>query len=197
MIYIFRILLLFVIAFSYNLTYSQTKKKKYEEESEKLNCVKNSNITLEKRLANFPYNLTSQIKIVSYKNKEEGIIGEDLQKYLNLLVAKKDSIIENKFDEINVLNLEQIDKLTNIIYNYGYESATDFRVVTDCYMPRNAILFYNIENKVIGFIEICFECNNYRTNDNKINLGEEYMQKFKLLQEFFKDCGITYGTTEK
>ena len=64
-------------------------------------------------------------------------------------------------------------------------------------MPRNAILFYNIENKVIGFIEICFECNNYRTNDNKINLGEECMQKFKLLQEFFKDCGITYGTTEK
>ena len=98
--HISRILLIVFIIFCYNVSFSQAKKKKYKDEIEKLNCAKNSNIRLEKRLANFPYNLTSQIKIVSFKNKEEGIIGEDFQKYLNLLVAKKDSIIKNKFDEI-------------------------------------------------------------------------------------------------
>lgn len=192
-----RILLIVFIIFSCNVSFSQAKKKKYKDEIEKLNCAKNSNIRLEKRLSYFPYNLTSQIKIISYKNKEVGIYGEDLQKYLNLLLEKKDSIIENKFDEIKVLNFEQIEKLTNIIYNYGYESESSIRQATNCYMPRNAILFYNSENKIIGFIEICFECSGYRTNDNKINLGEECTQKFELLKEFFKNCGIKYGTNEK
>ncbi|RBA29847.1 hypothetical protein DPN68_01065 [Flavobacterium tibetense] len=173
------------------------KKKKYKDEIEKINCAKKTSIRLEKRLANFPYNLTSQIIIVSYRNKEKGVVGEDLQEYLNLLVEKKDSIIENKFDEIKVLNFQQIEKLTDIIFNYGYESESNFRIAINCYMPRNAILFYNNENKIIGFIEICFECSNYRTNDNKINLGEECIQKFDLLKEFFKVCGIQYGTNEK
>ena len=64
-------------------------------------------------------------------------------------------------------------------------------------MPRNAILFYDNENKLIGFIEVCFECRNYRTTDKRITLGEECNQKFDMLKEFFVECGIKFGTIEK
>ncbi|NHN26113.1 hypothetical protein FIA58_010535 [Flavobacterium jejuense] len=191
-----RIVVIVFVFLSCNTSFSQVKQKNSEKEIEKLNCTKNSNIRLEERLVNFPYNLTAQIKIVSYKNKEEGGVGDDFQKYLDLLVTKKDTIIENKFDEMKVLNLEQIEKLTDIIFNYGYESEPTIEVAEACYMPRNAILFYDNDNKIIGFIEICFQCSNYRTNDNKMNLGETCTQKFELLKAFFKECGIQYGTIE-
>lgn len=61
-------------------------------------------------------------------------------------------------------------------------------------MPRNAILFYDNENNLIGFLEICFECNNYRSSNMDITIGELCKQKMQLMKEFFKDCGIKYGT---
>lgn len=189
-------IILIILFLSIN-SYSQTKTNKYDKEIEKLNCKKKSSINLKKRLENYPFYQTSQIKFVSYKQKEEGKIGDDLRIYLDLLYAKKDSLIENKFDEIRILNLSQIEKLTNIIYNFGYKSTPKISEGLKCYMPRNAILFYDNENKLIGFIEVCFECKNYRTTDKRITLGEECTQKFDMLKEFFVECGIKFGTIEK
>lgn len=197
----YRFLLIILLLFSSTVTFSQTKKKKYKNESDKLTCLKKAEIGVEERLANYPYNLATQVKIVSFKDKSEDvfksiIVGEALQEYLDLLVAEKDTLIENRFDEIEVLTFEQIEELTHIIYNYGYESETDLIIVTKCYRPKNAILFYDNSNKLIGFIELCFRCSRYRTNDTGINLGEECTEKIGLLKTFFKSCGINYGTED-
>lgn len=34
--------------------------------------------------------------------------------------------------------------------------------ITLCYNPRNAILFYNDQDEVISYLEICFECDHVR-----------------------------------
>lgn len=70
------------IGLTTTLSYSQTKKKKYKDESEKLDCAKNTKINLQQRLANYPYNETSQIKLIAYQNKREGIM---VKKYKNTL----------------------------------------------------------------------------------------------------------------
>jgi hypothetical protein len=41
---------------------------------------------------------------------------------------------------------------------------------------------------------VCFECLNYRSQSEKINVGAYCDQKFDLLKKFFLDAGIKYGT---
>ncbi len=138
-------------------------------ELEKLNCAKKSNIGLKQWFANFPYNQTTQIKIVSYQDKEiespgekppkHFIEGEELQKYIDELIAKKDSINENKFDKIKTLNFNQIEKLTNIIYNYGFKGKPNIISTSNCYMPRNAILFYDNKNQLLHLSRFVLNAN--------------------------------------
>lgn len=177
-----------------NFVFSQKKESKYEKEFEKSNCVRSNKLSFEKRILNYPYNVTSQIKIISYQNKGEGFEGEELQKYLDLIISNKDSLNESTFDEIQILNTQQIERLTDIVYNYGFKEEVNIIVVKACYMPRNAILFYDNENNLNGFLEICFECNNYRSSNKEITIGELCTQKMQLMKDFFKDCGIKYGT---
>ncbi|TPD66871.1 hypothetical protein [Flavobacterium microcysteis] len=184
------------ISLTTTLSYSQTKKKKHTDGSEKLDCVRKTKINLQQRLANYPYNQTSQIKLIAYQNKGEAGVGEEIQKYLNASVGKKAAAIESQFDEIKSLNFDQIEKLTDIIYNYGYKANPDFLSAVKCYMPRNAILFYDNTNHLIAFIELCFECRNYRTNDSKITLGDDCTQKLSMIKDLFNQNGIKYGVTE-
>ena len=190
------ILLIISVGLTTTLSYSQTKKNKYKDDSEKLDCAKKTKINLQQRLANYPYHQTSQIKLVAYQNKGEAAIGEEIQKYLNAPVGKEATAIESQFDEIKPLNFDQIEKLTDIIYNYGYKAETSLVIASKCYMPRNAILFYDNTNHLIAFIELCFECRNYRTNDSKITLGDECTQKLSMIKDLFNQNGIKYGVTE-
>lgn len=56
--------------------------------------------------------------------------------------------------------MDSIDTKTalQIIFE-GYKYDED-EIITFCYVPRHAILFYNEKNQITGIFEICFECGN-------------------------------------
>lgn len=109
---------------------------------------------------------------------------------------KIDSAELSQFKEIKILETSKIVKLADIIYNYGYKSKPTIYEATKCYFPQNAILFIDKEGKLFSFIELCFGCSQFRTNIDKINLGDECSQKYDMIKEFFKDNNILYGTVE-
>src|SRR5450631_1479797 len=62
-----------------------------------------------------------------------------------------------KYDPHPVISLKrtqsiQLLSIINNPNNYGYGASF-------CYYPRNCFCFYNSKNEIIGFYEICFECN--------------------------------------
>ena len=59
-----------------------------------------------------------------------------------------------------------------------------------CYYPRHAILFYDSKGQPFSYIEICFECTNYRTSD-KLPLDFCY-EKSQAIKDFFQSAGIKY-----
>lgn len=59
-----------------------------------------------------------------------------------------------------------------------------------CYYPRHAILFYDSKDQPFSYIEICFECTNYRTSDN-FPLDFCY-EKSQAIKDFFQAAGIKY-----
>lgn len=70
---------------------------------------------------------------------------------------KNDTLIHSiNLDRINssiVLEKEKYALLFDLIYN-----SPIFEAEIACYNPRNGIVFYDKYGKVVGFLEICFQC---------------------------------------
>lgn len=109
-------------------------------------------------------------------------------------VARYLTVIDGKsIDEERVVNQKQVHKsdyqdFMNILLNDNDPDRIE--VVSDCYIPRNAILFFDLQDRLIGFIEICFECNKIKA----IGICEKWDIKlgntdFRHLEEWFE---ITY-----
>jgi hypothetical protein len=159
-------------------------------------CSKIYNFSEVQRLSNFPFSEAEKIKIVSFKGKMVGRIGDELQEHINSISIKKDTFNLSFYSEIATLNSLQINKLTDVIYNYRYKKSPYLTIVKSCYMPRNAIFFLDKNNIIIAYIEICFECEAIRTSDKELYLGEYCSDKYNLIKSIFKENNINYGVTE-
>ena len=100
---------------------------------------------------------------------------------------KKDNIanipeiyLRNKIE----LSKKQISKLKKTII----KSPNKIDERADCYMPRHTIVFYDDNDVILGYVELCFSCMNSRASDNFIVLNNKMLYQEKLFQEF----GITY-----
>ena len=175
--------------------YSQSKKSTKINFEDNANCVRSKRVNFKNRLKMFPLDNTTYIKVVAHRTKN-GMIGAELQKYLDSIKIGEDTINLKEFDEHINLNLSQIEKLSDVIFNYSHKGKEYAMSDTMCYQPRNAIIFLDNNNKVLGFIEICFGCNHLRTSDKRIDIGDYCEQKYDLIKNIFRECGIRYGITE-
>lgn len=172
--------------FTFSLSFAQCD---VDEELAKNNCTQNHKYSAIDRLKNYPFNEVYDIYIIS-STKLEAYYKK--QVFLDSLLQKETLFKEELFHESEKLSLSEIDTLTNIIYNYGPVGNPTVFQVTECYMPHNAILFFNSEHKLFAFIEICFDCDNIRTSGKNITMGEDCNQKLSMLKTFFLDHGITF-----
>jgi len=170
-------------------------KKELETEERNHNCVKKTHKSFTVRLKNYPFSLATQIQVVSFKG------GIDTSKYqemkgIDSLPRLNDTVCYSKLVEVKSLTFTQVDKLTDLFYNYGYGGPVYIGSISQCYVPRNAILFLDSTGKVFEFIEICFYCHNTKESSKKISLGQLCDQKMEMLRAFFKQVGVEYGVTK-
>lgn len=161
-------------------------------------------ISFEKRLQKFPFNNSTKIVLISFnldldeddkllplipinsniKQQEKSIKKIELSE----LVATKQLIGINQSKK---LTLNQICKLTDILYNTC--SKLNYYTISKlgCYNPRNAILFYNEADEIFEYLEICFECREFLTKPQKQEeLEEQCSQVFIELKKFFEENNI-------
>jgi len=160
-------------------TYS---KSELAQEKKNHNCIHKSRISFSKISKQYPYNLASQIQLVSFTDRNLPMLG--------------DSVDYSKLKEVKVLTLKQIDSLTNILYNVGFGGLILKTEEMSCYNPRNAILFLNASGKEFAFIELCFECEDFRASSENIKFGDKCDQKYSMLKKLFKNAGIVHGTED-
>jgi len=88
------------------------------------------------------------------------------------------------------LTSEQKDSLIRILFNFKSKRQGAIKLETDCYRPRHAILFYTYSNAPVNFIELCFECDNFRVGrEQPLDFCSE---KMCMLRDFFASAGIKY-----
>jgi len=105
-----------------------------------------------------------------------------------------DTICFSMLDQVKAINLKQVDSLTDILYNTIYRWNITIGTAGLCYYPRNAILFFDENDKPFEYIEICFECDNLKYSSKKIAQAGVFDHMYNDLQKFFKRLGIK--TTE-
>ncbi|WP_300670346.1 hypothetical protein [Soonwooa sp.] len=189
----------FVLVLLSASSFAQKKLSKQDIELNKLDCKKVQKFSEESRLKLFPYNIADQVMLISFDDAGVGKMqGTELQKFLddNLNKVLDDSQL-SRITEKQILSKAQTSELTNIIYNYTFTKPPTIMPVAKCYMPSNAILYLDKNNKLLGFMELCFLCERYRESNEKITIGDDCTQKMDMLKAFFQKSGIIYGTVEK
>lgn len=146
-------------------------------------CVSTQRYDRIQRLGFYPFNRASRIQILSFKDD-------------NFIPVQHRKVDYSRLYEYRDLSVDQIDTLTDILYNLDYDpnikSSTRITGEFKCYEPRNGILFLNAKGEAFEFIEICFECLKTRSSSKRIIEGTYCNQKFDLLKNFFRTVGIGY-----
>lgn len=203
------IVFIFLIGFS---CFSQNSKIKWGLYGKK---------TVEERRATFPFSDAKKVLLVAFPSPNQLVVDEDGKELaidsLNLIrwkfnIIKSFELPErkNKYyaTEIVQLNQNQIDSLSHILINYKLKKdklPKEYVVFgIGCYTPRNAILFLDDNDKVLSYIEICFECHQFYQNPketivnfNLFSMLEESFKMIDLIKDFMKINGIKYGVLEK
>jgi hypothetical protein len=151
-------------------------------------CVNLNRYDRIQRLGFYPFNKNSGIKIISFKDDE-------------FIPINNRKVDYSRIYEYQDLSTDQIDTLSDILYNLDYDPnykpRTRIAGEYKCYEPRNGILFLNAKGEVFEFIEICFECHKTRLSSKRIIEGAYCNQKFDLLKNFFRTAGISYVEDER
>ena len=172
-------------------------------------CVFTNKYTITERLKRYPFSKAAKIVAVSYDGTGEPNIeiapnGDTLEaathkKYKNHkphgLYFNNDTLNHKSLFEIKQLTTQQIDRLTNILYNTDYRVPNNYaHPGNSCFNPRNALIFYDKNGKVFDYLEICFECDQIRSKSNRIYFNSACTQGLDYVKKFLVDVGIKFGT---
>ncbi len=100
-----------------------------------------------------------------------------------------DTITEGK--ENVKLSTKQKKQLFKLLHAYRVDFNNCFIGTSEnmCYRPRHVILFYQ-QNKVIDFLEVCFECSRFMSSNKAFDDVFQCYEKYNLLKVLFKKIGI-------
>ena len=145
-------------------------------------CYHNGKLSPAERKNKYPFNTAEKISIISFNAD------------LGQTPITNDTIHRSKTNDFIALSSEQIEDLTDILYNYNYAKKTNLisEQKVGCYYPRHAIVFTDQADKVLTFIEICFECREIKTALQTESTGLFCEGKYDLLKSFFIAIGINY-----
>jgi hypothetical protein len=181
----------------------------YDEEEEAAKCAKLSKYSNEQLENLFPFKDANYIKIVSFKQPFDDSISEN--EYIesrvigNFYSKDSDGFMKIDSSRLNVLEWLEIAtlsdsssiQLANILFNYGFKGQPAVLTTAACYIPRNAVLFFNSANQAFAAIEICFECDRVEFYPKNAEYGQMCTEKMELLNSFFVDNGIKYRAARR
>ena len=128
---------------------------------------------------------TDRIELVSLhpEQLESEIYGDDNKVFSSAITAEGVNV--QRFDERIMLDKKWWKYLgSRLIKDY------DDGMVAECYNPRNGIAYYS-KDEIIGYLEICFECDQLRFAGSFPPLENQPSELFHSLKRFFEKQGIS------
>jgi hypothetical protein len=130
----------------------------------------------------YPFNVADSIKLISFRHQK------------NNYPIKGNTLIEDSIIEMKALTRSDIEELTDIQFNNFYFKKTNYGMISQCFLPRNAILFLDKSGDLLESVLLCFHCSGYQKSNEQIEFGADCSQKSALLRQYFLSKGIKFGT---
>jgi hypothetical protein len=188
----------------------------YDVLEKRMACIHRNTYLPGERLKFFPFNQHKKVILISFEPPElraEIIYTDTTTASINTpikeevyptLLKKKQKLDLTRLKEKKILSALEVDKLTDILYNFGYTSTKSYKglLIAEsegyrCYEPRNAIVFLDEKGLIAEYIEICFECYNRKESSEKMKTGQFCNEKYDLIKKYFRATGIKYGTAKR
>jgi hypothetical protein len=158
-------------------------------------------MNVEERRKTFPFNEAAKVLLISYGDYEVTILERDPKLPDNEIktpILKTFKAFNSVYSayEIVELNQQQLDSLSHFAFNYKSKMVEGIftTALRACYTPRNSILFFDKNEKIILNIEMCFECKRiYFTPAQPSYAFDARCQDLSLFRAFFKQCNVHYG----
>lgn len=133
----------------------------------------------------YPFKRASMVYLAYFNHKD--VSGN------RSLPIKNGKVDLEEIDVMARLKESDLDSLTDILYNSGYREFTGSSSKMGCYYPRNAMLFADDQNNIFEYIEICFDCHQFRKSRNNVHFDPDNFTNHSLglLEQFFNQQGLT------
>jgi hypothetical protein len=178
-----------IISVSVMITWKPDQDLERLAKAQEFECVYEARFSPAQRKQFYPFNSSARIYLVSFSNEKD----TDPARTLIPEFTNPDSSV---IKEMHELSGSQIDSLTDILFNIAYKGQTSSLPIAMCFIPRNAIIFQDMEGKVFDYIQICFECQEIRASSAKIGIGDFCEKKMEALRLLFSQVGMKYGMEE-
>ena len=156
----------------------------------------------------FPFSKTKRVLAIAYQNYEfkdahnsENTASENAKDYCDRANVLRKWVIDAPKGqtycaiETIELNNTQIDSLSNTLLNYTASGGSSFSIV-GCYTPRHALLFLDNDEKIIAWIEICFQCSQMKVSYEAVEdvpFDIRCKERRDAIKAFLRKIGIIYG----
>ncbi|MGC3945566.1 MAG: hypothetical protein QM762_13785 [Chryseolinea sp.] len=142
----------------------------------------------------FPFDQVKKIILVSYgvdaSKGDKDNLGDEPKRF----PLKGEQIAFDEMDDVVAIPKEKIDTVADILFNTCYRWRETEYTPAMCFLPRNAIIFTDVNGKAICYIEVCFECNRMRPSDKRVEIEKEICDNtLDKLESFFLKSGLRTG----
>lgn len=154
-----------------------------QKNSDSLNQVLNDQVAYAK--------LVSLRPILKYKGRPENHVEyEEFESAIHF-DRKNKGVNERKFLNSVLIDSSAIKEIILLYYQKNMDSIQVYSVGA-CYFPRHGVVFYDINDEIIAYLEVCFEC----TRTNYIGIFPSYNdladKQFDNLKRIFKTYMLDY-----
>ena len=147
-------------------------------------CIYSKRFSDTARLQLYPFNEYQTIKLVSFRYHADNS------------PIKENRVVEDSLLEKVTLSKRDILALTDVLYNNYLKGEVPPIEPMCSFVPRNAILFFDANKQLKEFVVICFHCSDYEKSNEKVNTGDDCMEKLEKLRRLFIAKGLKFGTNK-
>ncbi len=143
----------------------------------------------------FPFSKSEKIEIISYPCRIywDTIQNNNVRDILDPVVDKKLAVNTSGIKDRVTLN----DDTKNKLFNYLFvDNCPDDSSVAGCFNPRHCVLFYNEQEEIIAYFEVCLDCGTYETSEG-MKINDICLERVSALYKIFKQAGIKYFDEEE
>lgn len=107
------------------------------------------------------------------------------QRSHNYSSISRGEVNQELFGERVALSEDDLPEISKLLYEYY-----DMGERLECYSPYHGIVFYDAQDQITGYIEVCFMCNQVKTWGNVPKMISFCTEQEVALIEFFRAHGL-------